>query len=153
MTDVLTSLTIAAPPERVWNVLTDFAAYPSWTRIISRGRAELREGATFRFRIKLEATPELRFVARIVRCRPGREFAWRGGAPLIPALAWGEHSFRLEPHGDGTLLTHGEQFGGLLGLLVRGKGHARVTRTYEAFNRDLKARAEALVASDPASPA
>lgn len=143
MTDVLTSITIAAPPGRVWAVLTDFAAYPQWNQVISKVRAEPREGATIRFRIKLEATPTLRFAARLVRYQPGRELAWRGGAPLVPALAWGEHYFRLTPTEGGTRLTHGENFGGLLGLLLRGQAHARVTRTYEGFNRALKARAEA----------
>ena len=142
MTDVLTSLTIAAPPGRVWDVLTDFAAYPEWNTVISKARAELHEGGKLRFRIKIEAAPELGFRARIVRCEPGRELAWRGGAPLVPGLAWGEHYFRLSPHESGTLLTHGERFGGLLGLLLRGQAHARVTRTYEGFNRALKARAE-----------
>ena len=65
MTDVLTSITIAAPPGRVWAVLTDFAAYPQWNQVISKVRAEPREGATIRFRIKLEATPTLRFAARL----------------------------------------------------------------------------------------
>ena len=142
MTDVLTSLTIAAPPERVWDVLTNFAAYPEWNSVISKARAELREGGKLRFRIKIEATPEIGFSARIVRCEPGRELAWRGGAPLLPALAWGEHYFRLSPCEGGTLLTHGERFGGLLALLLRGPAHARVTRTYDGFNRALKARAE-----------
>jgi hypothetical protein len=143
MSDVRTILTIDAPPERVWAVLTDFAAYPQWNAVISRVRAELREGAKIRFRIKFEATPEFGVAARLIRCTPGRELAWRGGAPLLPALAWGEHYFRLAPAGDGTQLIHGETFGGLLGLLMRGALHARVTRTYDGFNQALKARAEA----------
>lgn len=143
MANVRTITTIAAPPERVWAVLTDFAAYPQWNAVISKMRAELREGAAIRFRIKIEATPEIGFAARIVRCTPGRELAWRGGAPLLPALAWGEHYFQLAPGGPGTQFTHGENFGGLLGLVMRGSVHARVTRTYEGFNAALKARAEA----------
>jgi hypothetical protein len=143
MPSVQTSLEIAAPPERVWAVLTDFAAYPQWTTIISQVRTRMHEGAGIRFRIKIEATPEIGFAARIVRCAPGRELAWRGGAPLVPSLAWGEHYFRLEQGGAGTRLIHGEDFGGLLGLIVRGRVHARITRTYDAFNRALKARAEA----------
>jgi hypothetical protein len=143
MADVRTIITIAAPPERVWAVLTDFAAYPQWNSVISRVRTELREGAGNRFRIKIEATPEIGFAAKLVRCVPGRELAWRGGAPLVPALAWGEHYFELAPVDGGTRLTHGENFGGLLGLAMRGKVHARVTRTYAGFNEGLKARAEA----------
>ena len=143
MTQVQTSITIAASPERVWAVLTDFADYPRWNSVISRVRAELRKGGKIRFRIKIEAAPVLGFTAKIVRCEPGRALAWRGGAPLVPALAWGEHYFELTPVPDGTRFAHGERFGGLLRLLVRGEAHARVTRTYEAFNAALKARAEA----------
>lgn len=143
MPSVRTRLTLAASPDRVWAVLTDFAAYPRWNAIISDVRTDLREGASFRFRIRIEDAPALPFTARVVRCVPGRELAWRGGAPLVPALAWGEHYFRLTPHGDDTELEHGEDFGGLLGLAMRGKVHARVTRTYAAFNLALKARAEA----------
>ncbi len=144
MSNIRTTLTIAAPPERVWAVLTDFAAYPQWNTVISKARADLREGGEIRFRIKIEASPQLGFTARFLRCVPGRELAWRGGAPLVPALAWGHHYFKLTPVGDGTEFTHGEDFGGLLALIMHGPILARVTRTYEGFNRALKARAEAM---------
>lgn len=143
MPSVLTSLKIAASPERVWSVLTDFAAYPQWNSIISQATADLRPGGTMRFRIQIVESPQLAFTAKFVRFVPQRELAWRGGAPLVPALAWGEHWFRITEAEDGCELTHGEQFGGLLALVIRGKNHERVTRTYDAFNRALKARAEA----------
>jgi hypothetical protein len=142
MTSVRTSITIAAPPERVWSVLTDLDAYPQWTTIISHAKADMREGGKIRFRIQIEQSPQLRFVADIVRCDPARELAWKGGAPLVPAIAWGRHWFRLAPVAEGTEFTHGEEFGGLLALMIRGKNHDRVTRTYNEFNRQLKARAE-----------
>lgn len=142
MPDVHTSLVIAAPPERVWAVFTDFAAWPQWNSVFSRLRVEPRVGSTIRFRIKIEATPTLAFAARVVRCDEGRAFAWRGGAPLMPSLAWGEHWFEMEPTEGGTRFSHGERFGGLLALVMRGAVHARVTRTYDGFNRALKARVE-----------
>jgi hypothetical protein len=142
MSDIHTSLTINASPETVWRALTDFDAYPQWTKVISGMRAEPRVGGLVRFRIAIEGLAPLPIAARLVRWEPGREFAWRGGAPGLPALAWGEHWFRLTPSGEATLLTHGENFGGLLSLAMRTGLHARVTRTYEAFNRALKARAE-----------
>ncbi len=142
MPDVHTTLTIAAPPGRVWSVLTDFAAYPQWNAIISHVRADLRVGGAMRFRIRIDSAPELGFAARFVRVDAERELSWRGGAPLVPALAWGEHYFRLAAHEHGTHLTHGEHFGGLLALVMRGTTHARVTRTYDRFNHALKARAE-----------
>lgn len=143
MNHVRTSLLIAAPPERVWRVLTDFAAYPEWNSIVRRFRGEVAPGAPVRFVIVIDGLLPLPFTARVSRCDPARAFGWRGGAPLAPSLAWAEHYFLLEASGEGTLLHHREDFGGALGLLVRGPVHARVTRTYEAFNRALKARAEA----------
>ena len=142
MSNVRTSIRIAAPPERVWQVLTDFAAYPEWNSVISRVRADLRMDGAMKFRIKIEATPELRFAAKIVRFTPGRALAWRGGAPIVPALAWGQHYFEISPVDGGSELVHGEDFGGLLGLIMRGKNRDRVTRTYENFNMALKDRAE-----------
>lgn len=143
MPEVKTSIAIAAAPERVWAILTDFADYPRWNRMMPRVHAELREGGEVRFRLKIEGAPELGIAAKIVRHEPGRALAWRGGAPLVPALAWGEHYFEVTPAAGGVTFTHGERFGGLLDLLVRGSTHARVTRTYDAFNAALKARAEA----------
>jgi hypothetical protein len=142
MHSVRTSVSIAAPPDAVWRVLTDFSAYPQWNEVIRSVRTEARVGAPMRFTIQIEGMRPLPLAAKIVRCAPGRELAWRGGAPIVPGLAWGEHYFELAPSGDGTQLTHGENFGGLLGLLVRGVAHARVVRTYEALNRAIKARAE-----------
>ena len=143
MSDILTRLTIDAPPDRVWRALTDFDAYPQWNAVIPVMRAEPREGGAVRFRVVLDGLPPLPMAARIVRWRPDRELAWRGGAPGVPALAWAEHWFALEPSGGGTALTHGERFGGLLAVAMRTGLHARVTRTYDALNRAIKARAEA----------
>src|SRR4051812_33278309 len=147
MSNVLTRVQIAASPERVWQVITDFDAYAGWNPVITRIRSEARIGAAVRFRIRIEGTPEVALAARVVQCEPGRLFAWRGGAPLVPAIAWGEHYFRIEPASGGTsLLTHGEDFGGVLAAVVSGRTHARVVRTYDALNAALKSRAESLPA-------
>jgi hypothetical protein len=142
MSNVRTSLTIAAPPARVWRVLTDFDAYPEWNTVIQRVRAEAHLGAPIRFAIKIEGLPPMPFAAKVSRCVEGRAFGWRGGAPLVPAVAWAEHYFLLEPSGDGTLVDHREDFHGALGLMMRGPMLDRVTRTYDGFNHALKARAE-----------
>lgn len=138
MSNVETSLQIAAEPARVWQALIDFDAWSQWNPIIPRIRADARVGGTVRFRIRVAGTPAIPITAKIVRFDEGRELAWRGGPPF----AWGQHFFRVAPSGEGTLLTHGEEFGGLLGMLVSGSTKTRVERTYATLNRALRDRVE-----------
>jgi hypothetical protein len=44
MQELRREIEIDAPPERVWAVVTDFAAYPEWNPFIRRIRGELHEG-------------------------------------------------------------------------------------------------------------
>lgn len=41
---VRTTIDIAAPPERVWSILTDFAAHPQWNPFITAIWGELKTG-------------------------------------------------------------------------------------------------------------
>ncbi len=43
---ICTEISITAPPDRIWHLLTDFASYPQWKPFIRRASGELREGAT-----------------------------------------------------------------------------------------------------------
>ena len=51
MRELRSEIEIDAPPERVWAVVTDFAAYPEWNPFIRRISGELREGARLEVRI------------------------------------------------------------------------------------------------------
>ncbi|WP_083862001.1 SRPBCC family protein [Halogeometricum pallidum] len=44
MREIQTEIEIDAPPETVWEQLTDFASYEQWNPHISRVSGELREG-------------------------------------------------------------------------------------------------------------
>ncbi len=45
MKHLLTEISITAPPDRVWHLLTDFASYPRWNPFIRCASGELKEGA------------------------------------------------------------------------------------------------------------
>ena len=51
--EIETSILINAPPSRVWQVLTDFHAYPAWNSFIRVISGPLHEGA----RLSLQITP------------------------------------------------------------------------------------------------
>ncbi|MXP00614.1 SRPBCC domain-containing protein [Altererythrobacter xixiisoli] len=137
--EIVTSARIAAPPQRVWAVLSDGAAYPQWNPFITRFDGVLAPGR----RVTMTLTPRtgqaMEISPQLVRVRPGRELRWRGEL-ILPGVFDGEHYFILAPtDAGGTRLTHGERFSGMLPWLI---GVERFRGDFEALNRALARRAE-----------
>ncbi len=136
-----TEILIQASPERVWSVLTDFAAYPEWNPFILSLEGKAEWGGHLRVRIRTGEDKEHLFKPVVLQATAPRRLRWLGRLG-VPGLFDGEHDFELEPEGSGTLLHQRESFQGfLVPLLWRQVGPA--TRAgFEAMNRALKARAE-----------
>ncbi len=142
MREIHTQIDIAAPAERVWQVLTDFAAYPQWNPFLRSVSGELK----IRSRLDVQAQPPggkpMNFQVVVQRLEPQRELAWMG-ILLMPGLFTGVHSFQLEPLDQAhTRFYHGEIFTGLLVPLVLWQLGDRFPQAYEDLNRALRARAE-----------
>lgn len=137
---VRTEIEIAAPPERVWEVVTDLASYADWNPVMRWMKGDARLDGTLRFRIDIGGLPPLVLSARVCAYTPLRELAWTGG----PAAVFnGMHYLRLAPvDGGRTLLVHGEDF---RGALVRGTFRRfvlpRITQSYDEMNRAIATRA------------
>jgi hypothetical protein len=136
-----TYIDIAAPVERVWSALTDFARFPEWSRFILAIEGEARPGTRLSARLD-DGGGAMQIRPEVLVCKEHDELRWRGvlGASLIFS---GEHYFRLQalPAG-GTRLTHGEIFGGLLVPLLWQRLNTRTRRGFEDFNAALRQRAE-----------
>lgn len=113
MSTVETEVLIAAPPEAVWAVLTDFARYAEWNTAMPRGWGQADMGAWVAFLIAAPGLPgvKLPVPCRVRACEAPRTLAWTGG---VWPLLMGDHYFELHPHDAGTRLVHGERFSGLL---------------------------------------
>lgn len=141
MIAIETSLAISAPPDAVWAVLTEFAAYPEWNPFIVKASGGLAKGGRLSITVALPSRGGQRVGFRpvITVLEPGRMLAWKGGLPL-PALFDGVHYFRLEPAGtNGTLFVHGERFDGLAARLL-GRRIMALRPDYEAMNLALARR-------------
>ena len=92
MTHLRTKISITAPPERVWHLLTDFVSYPQWNPFIRRVRGELREGAQLEVYLQPSGARGMTFRPRVLKVEPDRELRWLGHF-LIPGLFDGEHIF------------------------------------------------------------
>lgn len=140
---IATEITLAATPERVWAVLTDFAAYPEWNPFVRRINGKAEAGASLCIRLAPKLSWTVGFCAKLVVWQAQKEFAWAGG----PAwLLHGHHYFDLQPSTDGrsTTLRHGETYSGLFTPLLFWLLGKDPTAGYAAMNEALKQRLAAL---------
>ncbi|MGH2588071.1 MAG: SRPBCC family protein [Dehalococcoidia bacterium] len=134
---------IAAPPERVWGILTDFAAFPRWNPFVRRATGDLREGDRLTIGLRLFRGPLTTFKPTVTRVEPNRELRWLAHL-LTPGLLDTVRIFRIVPQNDGSVrfIQHEDCTGTLAApLFALGLG-GRIRRGYLAMNRALKAQAE-----------
>lgn len=138
-----TEIEIAAPADRVWSVLTDFSAYPSWNPFVVSIAGDLVPAARLKVQLKAPSGPAMKIEPRVTKVDPGTRFAWRGRLP-IPGLFAGEHQFEVTPLGPNKVrLVQSEQFSGMLVPLLKRMLDGSTRRGFEAMNEAVKARAEA----------
>ena len=142
MKELHTEIEIDAPPERVWRLLTDFAAYPQWNPFILYVQGEAKQGARLAVAIRLPAGKTMQFRPTVRMAQQNCELRWLGHF-LIPGLFDGEHIFTIEPLGaKGVRFIQREMLTGLLVPLFARWLEASTRRGFEEMNRALKARAE-----------
>jgi hypothetical protein len=137
-----TEIEIQSSPDRVWSILTDFAAFPEWNPFIRRIHGSLETGSELEVLIQPSGAKAMTFRPQILVAEPSCELRWRGRL-LIPGLFDGEHRFMIKamPEG-GVLFEHSEQFRGILVPLFRQSLDGDTKRGFTEMNLALKDRAE-----------
>lgn len=138
MRSVESSIELAAGRQEVWQVLTDFRAYPEWSRFILSVEGEPVVGT--RLRVTLDDG------RRTVKVRPTvaasdepSRFAWTM-AVGPPGMFRGMHEFVLIDAGAGrTRLEHRESYSGLVAAVVRSPPR-RAAKAFGDFNLALERR-------------
>jgi len=134
-----TTITIDAPADEVWAVLTDVERWPEWTasmqKVERRSEGDLTVGA--RIRIKQPHLPAITW--DVTDIDPGRRFSWTASSPGVTTVA--DH--RLERLDDSAVAVHLaiRRSGPLAGVVDRLL--AGVTRRYVGMEAEgLKRRCE-----------
>ena len=138
MREFTTSIDIAAPPSRVWQVMSDIDHWHEWTPSVSR--VSRLHDAPFavgtRAMVRQPKFPPA--IWKITSIEPGRSFTWVSVAPGFRAV--GYHAVEGTPTGSRATLSltmHG-LFGGLFSWLTKG-----ITERYIGYEAaGLKARSE-----------
>jgi hypothetical protein len=126
---------IAAAPEVVWEVLTEFERWPSWNPDVKSlsMAGPVAEGSEFRWK----AGPGT-ITSTIRRVEPPRVIAWTGRTLGIRAI----HFWSLEARDGTTFVRTEESYDGLVARLLRRPLRKALQRGLEDGLRYLKAEAE-----------
>jgi uncharacterized protein YndB with AHSA1/START domain len=114
MRDFEISVDIAAPPARVWSVMSDIERWQEWTSTVTSitrlDDGPLKVGA--RARIRQPKLPRADWT--ITSLREGHGFTWETRSPGVTIIA----NHFVEPASVGTRATLSLRFHGLLGPLI-----------------------------------
>ena len=96
-TSYASSRTIAAPPEKVWALITDAANFPAWNSTIVSLEGSIKTGQ----RISLVSTvsPKRAFKLTVTEMDGPRRMVWADGMPL--GLFRGTRTYELDATVDG----------------------------------------------------
>lgn len=137
--DISTAIQIAAPPERVWEVLTDLERYGEWNPFIVSAAGEPLVGR--RLTLKMRASEKV-FTVRptVVERAEGRVLRWIGRLG-VPGIFDAEHTHEVQPTPAGARYVQREHFRGLL-VAFLGTTLAATESAFEEMNQALKRRVE-----------
>jgi uncharacterized protein YndB with AHSA1/START domain len=130
------TIDIAAPPEKIWALLTDAAGFPTWNSTVTsiEGRIALGE------KIKLKVPISTRvFSLKVTELEANKRMVWADGfAPMFR----GVRTYTLTPTSDGkTGFSMVEVFSGLMLPMIAGS-LPDFAPSFEQYAADLKKAAE-----------
>jgi uncharacterized protein YndB with AHSA1/START domain len=126
---------VAAPPEVVWAVLTDIAAWPSWNPDVKSAALDgpLAAGTQFRWK----AGPGT-ITSTLQSVEAPRRIEWTGTTFGIKAV----HVHQFEQQREATIVRSAESWEGLPVRLLRGSMAKTLQKAVDSGLRHLKAEAE-----------
>ena len=131
-------VTIHAPAEAIWSILTDGPNYPAWNSTVERIDGRIAPGE--KLTIHLRPAQARAFPVTVSAFEPATRMVWTGG--LSFGLFTGTRVFKLTPRPDGAVaFDMREEYAGLLAPLI-GKSIPDLQPAFDAFAADLKRRAE-----------
>lgn len=134
-----TSVDVAAPPERVWEVLVDVERWPEWTDSVTGARQLDAGPLAVGSRVEVSQPRILPGTYTVTALEPGRAFTWEQRQPGSTVSA--HHECTPLPDG-GTRVELSVVMGGAVGG-VMGRLYRKLTDRYLAMEAaGLKARAE-----------
>ncbi|OQU97625.1 hypothetical protein CLAIMM_03526 [Cladophialophora immunda] len=147
MPSVYTKLRLPAPPQQIWDILTDFEHYSEWNPVMLKISGDQCMGGRIHTEVKNPRTSRVRkFNPVIMNWSPVAHLHWRARLFDLPGLLTGYHHFILQPSADGmsTDFEHFEIMSGILSYVlkyIKPSVYLDLEQAFAAMNDALKERA------------
>ena len=144
MHEIKTEITINTDIKKVWEILSDFANYPSWNSFFKHISGELATDEILSITVAPPGSKPMSFSPILVEVVEFGAIRWRGKL-FTKWIFQGEHYLALDKLSEQqTKFIHGEKFSGLLSSVFKWIGALDKTKKgFKLFNGDLKRRSEA----------
>ena len=140
--EIKTEIVISAPPEKVWNILTDFNRWSEWNTTVTKASGESALGAKLNITMSDgKGNDAQTYTAVITQLEAPKLLHWRAKL-LAEFLFTNEKIVELEATEQGTKVVHRETFKGLMVKLFWSRMENGVPPILNAMNEALKKTAE-----------
>lgn len=112
-----TEIILAAPFDRVSELLADASLYPQWHPLFPQVSGELQVGATLVVTVALPGIKPFRVKATIRECTAGRCLCWRYAYRLPGIFSWTYRYEVVELESGGVKFVQDSSYAGLLAPL------------------------------------
>jgi uncharacterized protein YndB with AHSA1/START domain len=139
--DYSVAISIKAPPEVIWSILTDAPAYTTWNSTIVKLEGTIAQDQ--QIKLVSKDAPDRTFELKVSAFEAPKRMVWEdGGSTFL-----GVRNFTLIPGADGTTtFAMSETFsGGMLGMIEGSLPDFQ--KSFDAFAADLKKHAESKAGS------
>lgn len=138
---IATEIALQGPSERVWSILTDFAAYPEWNRLMKAVRGQAAPDAPLEVDLQYWGKPVQTVAGTVTGFMPPKYLSWSYAHKLGSWFLASEHVLRLKEKDDGRVIFFQEVYHTGLGLRFRRRDVEHYVRlSLDKLNDDLKHR-------------
>ena len=141
--EIKTEINIAAPPAKVWSILSDINKWQEWSPIVNSSQGEAAIGSELAITMmgKEAGKDGPKYNPVITELKEPNYLRWRAHM-LAGFIFTNDKILELEETSTGTRLIHKEQFSGLLAPLFCGQMEKGVPPMLNSMNKALKDLAE-----------
>lgn len=138
MHEIKTELTLAAPVDRIWELLTDCPLYPQWNPLFPRAAGRLETGGRLEIQVKLPGMEPFTITPEVVSVEAPSCVCWRHTLLFAGLFSW-RYCFELEASAaEQVSFVQRSTFGGVLAPLFTLALGALLKDSLAELNRAVK---------------